>query len=272
MDGYVKTGPHCSCTRCEANLTETTNQLRQADFAIGYAFPQDAERFGYLNSSTGVSFEWYAGSRVHHVDGAPSEHYGIAYVDLGAVAYEDDNRGHGDTVKMSNYRSLRRDFPQVPWVDTSYSNTNTLGVFVRDLGEDMVNLLIGLVEQYSVYDESDLSELESDQIDESWAGWLRSDLWSELGHLTPMGSDTVRTVMWDGLGEELVTDLFWSAVSQEWFGSNVPEHSGSEIMWGDLGKLAARLRELVIRAYWTKRRGLAIDSPYDFVRLIIQYA
>lgn len=182
----------------------------------------------------------------------PSEVYGEPYVSFDSVACGEDRYGQVPTWSRSNYRSLRRDFPQFPWVDTSYLNTNALGCFVSDLDDDMTGILVGLAETYPVYDEADMSDLESDEIGESWSEYMRDEVWGELPEVT-------RTVMWDLLTEDTVTDLWWACVSAEVFGS-YPEHRGVEVAWGDVKERAADFRPYLAAAYWAKRTGRDTDA------------
>lgn len=240
-------------------LVDRADELKRAGFTVSYAWPDDAKTFGYLSSSA-LSGDYCGGYRVRTVTGDPSEIYGHPYVSFGDVARGEDSYGQSDTVARSNYTAIRRDFPQFPWVDTSYLNVNELGAWVADLDDDMTALFIGLKEQYPVYDESAMSELESEEIHASWAEYMRGEVWSELPEVT-------RTAMWDSLGEDTITELWWACVSHEVFGS-YPEHRGVEIVWGDVRERAADFREIIIRAYVTQRRGIEVNDEYQFVDMV----
>lgn len=235
-------------------MNDRVSELKRAGFPLSYAWREDATRFGYLSTSE-LSGEYVGGYRCLTVTGEASEHYGEPYVSFDGVACGEDSYGQSSSVVRSNYRSLKRDFPGFPWVDTSYLNTNALGCFVSDLDDDMTGLLIGLVEQYPVYDESDMSSLESDEISESWYEYMRDEIWAELPEIT-------RTVIWDFLGEDTITDLWWTCVSAEVFGC-YPEHLGVEVVWGDREERARDFRPYLSAAYWAKRTGrdTATDAP-----------
>jgi hypothetical protein len=235
-------------------MDDRVKELKGAGFDVSYAWREDAKRFGYLNTSQ-LNSEWMGGYRYLTVTGEASEHYGEPYVSFDGVATTECSYGQADTVRRSNYTAIRRDFPDFPWVDTSYLNTNSLGCFVADLDDDMTGLLIGLVEVYPVYDEAEMSSLESEEIGESWAGYMRAEVWSELPEVT-------RTTIWDYLGEDTVTDLWWACVSAGVFDS-YPEHRGTEVAWGDVVERAADFRPYLCAAYWAKRTGqdTEADAP-----------
>jgi hypothetical protein len=235
-------------------MDDRVTELKRAGFTVSYAWREDATRFGYLSSSA-IRGEYGMFGRSLTVTGEASEHYGEPYVSFDGVATGDDSYGQSDSVKRSNYRSLRRDFPTFPWVDTSFMNVNVLGCFVSDLDDDMTGIMIGLVEQYPAYDDGDVSDLESDEIGESWAEYMRGEIWSELPEVT-------RTTIWDYLSEDTVTDLWWTCVSADVFG-NYPEHRGVEVVWGDRAERARDFRPYLCAAYWAKRTGrdTEADAP-----------
>lgn len=236
-------------------MDERIEALRSAGFSFGYASRDAAKSRGYV-TSTMIDDEWYQGHRILTVTGEDHPAYGTAYVCLERVARGEDSYGQDDSVARSNFRSLVRDYPDT-FTPRSYSNVDALGAFVADLDEDMISLLVGLVEQYPVYDDSDHSELEQEDIGESWAEWLSSEVYREM-------SDPLRT-MWFALGDETVTDLWWWCVSDEMFGP-YPEHRGCEVAWGPIKDLAAAFREVLIRAYVNKRQGIRLEvTGYDGV-------
>lgn len=235
-------------------MDDRVTELKRAGFTVSYAWREDAKQFGYLSSSR-ITGEYGMFGRSLTVTGEASEHYGEPYVSFDGVATTECAYGQADTVRRSNYTAIRRDYPQFPWVDTSYLNTNSLGCFVADMDDDMTGMLIGLAEVYPVYDESAMSDLEHEEIHESWAGYMRDEIWSELPEVT-------RTTIWDYLGEDTVTDLWWTCVSAEVFGS-FPEHLGVEITWGDRAERARDFRPYLCAAYWAKRTGrdTEADAP-----------
>lgn len=248
--------PQCACSHCETAraraIQDRITALKSANFCLGYAWREDGD-MGYV-SSYRITGEYSGGHRLLTVTEGTHASYGEPYVSFDSVATTECSYGQSSTVNQSNYRSIKRDFPQYPWVDTSYTNVNALGIFVADLDDEMTGVLVGLKEQYPVYDESDLSELESDEIGESWSQYVRSDIWREM-------SEYCRTLIWDDLGEDTVTDLFWEAVSNDVFGS-YPEHAGVEVLWGDMKERAADFREVLIKAYAAKRWPV-MHGPID---------
>lgn len=235
-------------------LVDRVDTLKRAGFTVSYAWRDDASRFGYLNSSS-LSGDYCGGYRVRTVSGLASEIDGEPYVSFDAIATTECAYGQADTVRRSNYTAIRRDYPRFPWVDTSYLNTDSLGCFVADMDDDVTDLVIGLAEGYPVYDESEMSNLEHEEIDASWAGFMRSEVWRELPEVT-------RTIMWDTIGEDTVTDLWWACVSDDVFG-NYPEHRGTEVVWGDIGERARDFRPYLIHAYVSIRQG-ATELPHGW--------
>lgn len=227
-------------------MNDRVTELKRAGFTVSYAWREDAKQFGYLSSSN-VRGEYGMFGRSLTVTGEASEHYGEPYVSFDGVAIDRDSCGQADTVVRSNYAAIRRDYPQFPWVDTSYLNCNALGCFVADMDDDTAGMLIGLAESYPVYDESAMSDLEHEEIDESWAGYMRGEVRHELPEVTC-------TTIWDYLGEDTVTELWWTCVSANVFG-NYPEHRGTEVVWGDVAERARDFRPYLCAAYWAKRTG-----------------
>lgn len=216
-------------------LDEVITRLRGASFDLGWADPADAANRGYLPPTW---VEWETQSWVPKVSATPGTYDNPRfrpYVCLGNVARGRDAYGQTSTVHRSNYRSLRRDFPQVPWVDVSYVNVDSLGVFCTwftedaECGPDLLDILCKLATEYPVFDEDDMSSLEHDEIGESW-GYMAWDLRHEL-------EDTPAADVWDYIGDTTVQDLFWEAMSAGAFG-NYPEHNGLEVVWGDIADRA----------------------------------
>jgi hypothetical protein len=177
------------------------NMLRSAGFHIVYAQRPD--------ESSG-SVPW-SGHYTSALDGME------LYADLSRVGSGEDAYGQVDTVARSNFRSLIRDYPDVFTV-TSYSNVDALGAFVADLTDDLAEVLVKLTAEYAVYDEPDLSELESDEITESWSWFVSSDI---RDHIADLDS-------WDVLSSDAQREMFWDACSVL---DIYPEHNGREVVW-----------------------------------------
>lgn len=244
-------------------MDERVETLRRVHgFNVGYAWREDATRFGYLGSSQ-VTGEYYGGYRTNTITGEGSEFYGEPYVSLDGIACGDDSYGDRSSVDRSNYRSLRRDFPDFPWVDTSYTNVDVLGCFVADLDDDMAGLLIGLSEQYPVYDEGDMSELEHGEINASWDEWMAYELRRELSEPCQ--------AMWDALGGDTVSEIVWGCVSSDVFGC-YPEHRGVEVAWGDIKERAADLRPFLVAAYVSQvRQGSILPAAWEWIPAVQKF-
>jgi hypothetical protein len=179
----------------------------------------------------GVSLSPYAHSYAYQC-------LGRFYVDLGSIARGDDTYGQTSTVDRSNYRSLMRDYPDT-FTPVSYSNTDSLGAYISDLTGDLVAILTGLQEQYPVYDESDMSELESDEITDAWDQYLDRDFRDVLESvLSESGMDR-----WDAQTAHWQRDTFYGIMAELQY---YPEHSGYEIIWnnGSLKGIADRIARL----------------------------
>lgn len=186
------------------DLNNKVTALMQLGFPVGYAYREDGE-CGHL-----VSRE------VSRYDGEGLE----PYVSFDSVARGECDAGQSDSVARSNFRSIQREYPDAPWVNMHYTNVEALGMFVADLEEDMFNLFCGLVDQWPVHDESDLSDLEFDEIQESWVQYAAHDT---RGSLDDVGQD-----MWDYIGLDRVTSLYEAErmAADYW-----PEHSGYDVVW-----------------------------------------
>ena len=153
------------------------------------------------------------------------------YVDLSRVARGDDYYDQTSTLDRSNYRRLMEDYPDA-FTPTSYSNVDSLGAYVGNLSEDLIETLTGLVTDYPAYDDSDMSELESEEITESWDQYVRSDIgleipekyqdqWDDLDELDIPATDTEPM-------REKKAEVFWDACQASDY---YPEHSGLDIHW-----------------------------------------
>jgi hypothetical protein len=191
------------------------------------------------------------GVRVQYADPAEAYDMGRAYLPahhVSAYEYErdmpfaiipgasDGRHYQADFIDNSNFRSLERDFGSAV-VRIGYSGCDGLGVFVHSVSDELIRVICGLVD-YAIYDESDLSELESDEITESWS-WLSSDVYRQL-------PEPLQDLYFD-MGEECVRDEFWSLVSQSDY---YPECAGGEVVW-DMDKA----EKFVVTAIRNKRRA-----------------
>lgn len=180
----------------------------------------------------------------------------LSFVDIGQVARKSD-MCDGYVTDESNFRSLRRDFPSLFYV-VGWSGVETLGVFLADLDDDTAGMLIGLVEQYSVHDDSDWCALEDEQIHASWAQFASSDLYRGM-------SDSVQNE-WSAIGDEQVEQLAWSIVHAAkegrvpsigyGSGEECVRHTGLEVSW-DYEAMTPPLASAISHtAHKLRKRGL----------------
>lgn len=152
------------------------------------------------------------------VHDSPEENTRV-YVDLSAVARGEDDFDQTSTVDRSNFRSLIRDYPDT-FTPTSYSNVDALGAYIGNLSEDVISILCSLVNDYSLYDESDLSELEHEEITESVGQYALYDIGRDLpdSHVD----------QWQIMTDDVQERLFWAAVQVSDY---YPEHDGCDVRW-----------------------------------------
>lgn len=204
------------------DLKEKLDALRSAGFSVRYADPAHVYETGWVNGSSLWS-EY------------PRDDAERPFVDFGIRG--DDYYGQSSTVDRSNHRSLVRDFGAA-FVRVSYSNTDTLGGFPHSMSDEVIGTIIGLVEQYPVYDESDRSELENEEVTESWGQYLWQDAYNGL----PEEWQEVADLFGESelLGQHEIRDAFFAACHEDGY---YPEHDGHDVRWDD-----ARVEELVTRA------------------------
>lgn len=203
----------------ERETAEHVERLRSAGFTVTYVSAEhvaDARDNGRLHSTLDRHEHRHADTDYPHVD-------------LARVAAGEDTANQTDTVRRSNYRSIRRDLDTVPWVDVSYANVDTLGAFVADLDADTVDILVKLADEYPAYDEDDWTALEHDEITASVRDYVIYDVAraitledSERWH--DLDTDAQESMIFDLMREH---DLY-------------PEHNGYEVLW-DYPKLAEKI-------------------------------
>jgi len=205
---------------------EKIDSLRNAGFPIYWLDPEDMNRVRRN--------EYIRSYHLYRTKGADNE---IAFVDLGLVASGEDSANQTSTVSRSNYRRLREDYVNV-WIDISYSNANSLGAIVSDLSDDLIHILVGLKEEYPIYDESDLSELEDTEISDSWDQYHKSDVLSEITE--KLESDDKNDIIdkFLEMDNDDIRKLFWQCVSET---DNSPEHNGLDIIWPDTDIVVNRM-------------------------------
>lgn len=167
----------------------------------------------------------------------PEENVRI-FIDLGSIGRGEDTADQASTIDRSNYRSLRRDYPDT-FTDISYGNVDVLGAFIGNLSAELISVLCGLHSDYPLYDESDLDELESEEISESWDQYVQSDLTSEIYRAHADEGDS-----WDALTPDQQSEMFWAAVEAT---DSYPEHNHHEVCWkydAIISELADRLNVL----------------------------
>lgn len=164
----------------------------------------------------------------------------LPFVDLGSVAAGADYYDQTSTCNRSNYRVLHaeddsREENGEPrrWTDISYRNVNSLGAFISDLSLDDIDMLVELAAEYPVLDESDMSDLEEEEITESWDQYLRSDVNYALSKIMEDDAgdgDPPWYTEWENLSEDEQQALWFEAVEAT---GNYAEHTGIEVLWSD---------------------------------------
>lgn len=168
-----------------------------------------------------------------------------------------------DTYTASNLRSLTRDYhPRV--VTYGYYNGEIGVVLLASLDDDMVDMLVGLRQDYPVYDEEDHSALESELAYDAWDQYVWMDLCSDLqDRLDALGVDPA----------PLVEDIAPEATVKDWFyGNGYPvsdvhhdpiDYYGEggcpdSVVFADMAEVTARIGDLLV-ARWES----ALLAPFQ---------
>lgn len=127
----------------------------------------------------------------------------------------------GSSYTRSNYRSLLRDFPDT-FVDVygSYGYSALALNLATYIPDHLADCLAQLADEYPVYDEEDMGELETELQTEGWANHGREDFRREIvSHLRNLGWLGSVGVDADDLAESITDDqldrLFWDAYSND---------------------------------------------------------
>lgn len=250
-------GQHSEADGNDADLGATHDAYRQS---ASDAFWQETERIArdHIDSAAIAELQ-AAGYEITYVDRAdvtvdgkvpPYAHYhhdrsmpGLAaYANLGPAGRDDFGHGLATTTERSNYRSLVRDFDGA-FTPVDHADTDGLGAFVADLAADLVKILAALPD-HPVYDEGDLSSLESEEIAETWDQYVRDEITSELNDADEAAAET-----WEALGKAQQRSMFWQAVDAL---EIYPEHDGHDVHWtvhypAIIAELARRLTTATVR-------------------------
>jgi hypothetical protein len=131
------------------------------------------------------------------------EDHGLAmFVVLTEHAQGEHKAGQSSTIQRSNFRALQRDYPDT-FTRIMYSDVDGLGLFLEHATREVIDVVCGL-DNYPIYDESDLFALEDAEIAESFGNVY--DL--VLGHLD---NDREREV-WQDADSAVLERMWWQAV------------------------------------------------------------
>ncbi|WP_432983133.1 hypothetical protein [Dactylosporangium sp. CA-233914] len=215
------------------------DRLTGAGFRIGYTDHDLGRRFGHLPGIEVSRWRQHKRQAVH--------------VSLESVARDAETAGDTSTVDRSNYRTLRRRYPNL-WTDLRSADGTALGAFVTDLPPEIVDLLCTLRQDHPVLDEADLADLERRDVRASWRQTARVDVYRMLG-------GTSRQVC-DGLDSRTVDRLWWAVVrgTGAW-----PDHDGHQVRW-DYDRLVPAFAAALLSARRRTRlpnRQYAIDQASE---------
>ncbi|HEX2242602.1 MAG TPA: hypothetical protein VHK27_05010 [Gammaproteobacteria bacterium] len=153
--------------------------------------------------------------------------------------------GDDSIIDESNYRSLVRDFPYA-FVNVGYTNCDGLATFAHILDHDheLRKVVVGLADEYPIYDESDHSELVQERQEESWEAYVWQDLSSDIKNamdkrFNNIGDDEEwnRIDDWVDDAEDMIRELFFeSAYDQGW---EFDDH-GEWGRWSDIWQFMAQ--------------------------------
>jgi hypothetical protein len=141
------------------------------------------------------------------------------------IAKGECSAGQSTSLDRSNYRSLLRDYPGT-FTPVRFTNVDVLGAYISDLDEETVSIVTGLKEQYPVYDESDMSGLEHDEVAAAWDDYMR---WDFDPHMVKATTDE-QYDLWCATDEDAQRRLFYDAMQAADY---YPEHSGYEVCWDE---------------------------------------
>jgi len=100
---------------------------------------------------------------------------------LACELMEGSDYSNGRIVQESNQKVFLEEFAEFPGVHETYGGHNSFGIAVqiKHLTDEMFEMFKAL-EDYSVLDESLMSEMELEQQGEAWKSWVESDFKKEL--------------------------------------------------------------------------------------------
>lgn len=229
-------------------LTERIDRLRSAGFRVSFARIGEWRHVGPWSAN---EYEWDAYERcpsgVSYSDVSTTDYFGgydgsfiRAFVDLGEVGRGDDRASQTDHVQFSNLRSLWRDFPDGTFTNIRYSNVDTLGAYVGNLSEDVIDILTGLRTDYPLYDEEDDSSLELEITWNAWDEWLGRDVRRHLEDSSE--SDEAMEDALDKLGDNTLRKWFYESYSD---GSDYPYLEYMDAVFPDWETHASELESQV---------------------------
>lgn len=182
----------------------------------------------------------------------------LSYLDFGNVARDDsDSCGQAHTWVRSNLRAIKAAYPNT-FTSLHYIGSESLGAFLADIDDDIASMLLGLAHQYPLFDESDVSALEDEDIEESFNSWAKQELYGRM-------SDRVQDE-WFAIGDERVTELVWSLVHAAkegkvksigyGSGDECVRHDGLEVSWDWEPMIKPLASAISHRAHKLRKRGL----------------
>jgi hypothetical protein len=213
-------------------LTEAITALRHARLPIRYVNPACVDIAGEL-----PPYEHY----YHH---GPAE--GLrAWADLSSLAKSNDQANQVPLWQRSNYYVLRREFPDVEWIDRAYSNVSHLGAYVDSLAatDGLIENLVTMAETSGTYDENDEQTREMEEMSAEWDSDIgRFDVPAELESNYGEGPADV----WRTMTTAQTWEVFEAACEVS---GHHPEHTGLDIRWNNAIERALPYVVKVLTAY-----------------------
>ncbi|UZJ23700.1 hypothetical protein RHODO2019_10820 [Rhodococcus antarcticus] len=157
----------------------------------------------------------------------------------------------GSSYTRSNNRRLLEDFPEVfVEMTESYDYSVLLVPATLEIPEHLADALRSIADDYPVYDESDLSDLESDLEREDWESYGRADLRAEvldaLREITD-DEDVVDAVDDDITDDYLDAHMDWDERSHYGAYWQVETAVGGFFRFGTLPRKIAEVRSIGVR-------------------------
>ncbi len=146
------------------------------------------------------------------------------------------SRLQSSSVEIANVRGFMRQYGEMDGVYLVGGSHGTAAVAIRisAITQDILDTLMGLIEDYPAMDDMDVSQVEHERIDEAWTDWAHFDFIRALEQAMPEAEELI-----DGLDDDRARELFDNVRDR----INVEWSEDSSSMYIDIEKVAAAVTE-----------------------------